>query len=260
MRLAIFADIHGNLPAFEAALADFARVGEVDKVWFLGDYVAFGTQPAECIALIRALIEQHGKDKVQVIGGNTDRYVVTGKRPASPPAKDAEGLAKRLRAFQERDAVLNWTLERLSWEDYEFLAGTLGRELSYTHEGYGTIIGFHAIPGDDEPPSLTPNASDEQISDALLDREGRLALSAHTHLVMNRQVGRWQVVNAGSVGMSFSQAGYAEWALITLEGAETHVDLRAVPYDMQAVIASAQALGFPHPHMVAERLKTKITG
>ncbi len=61
MRLAVFSDIHSNLVAFEAMLADLDSVGDVDMVWMLGDIAAFGARPAECIRKVRELGEQYGE-------------------------------------------------------------------------------------------------------------------------------------------------------------------------------------------------------
>jgi len=259
MRLAVFSDIHGNDVAFEAMLNDLHSVGQVDKAWMLGDLVAFGPQPAACMARLRTLREQmesQSKDSCQLIGGNTDRYIVRGQRPNTPPAKDAEGLARRLESFRERDEALNWTLGQLSYEDYALLAEITGRELHLDVPGFGVVVGFHAIPGDDEPTSLRPDSPDEEAADALLDRQGRLALCGHTHLAMDRQVRGWRVVNPGSVGLSFGRPGLAEWALLSFgEDGALSVDLRAVPYDVQAAAAAAEEAGYPQAARYAERLK-----
>ena len=63
MRLAVISDIHGNLIAFEAVLQDLQSVGEVDLIWCLGDLAMGCTRPAECVAKVRELHEQYGKDK-----------------------------------------------------------------------------------------------------------------------------------------------------------------------------------------------------
>jgi predicted phosphodiesterase len=247
MRLAVISDIHGNLVAFDAVLKDLEQVGEVDLIWCLGDLAMAGTRPAECMAKVRELHEHYGKDKFKVIGGNTDRYLVTGKRPEVPAAKDAEAFAKHKARFRQIDDLINWARELLTWEDYEFLAQILGRELHKNVEGYGNVIGYHAIPGDDEPASLKPDTPDEEARDALLDRSGKLAIGGHTHLVMDRVLGNWRVINPGSVGLSFRDARNAEWALVTFEGSAATVDFRTVPYDFQEVLADMAAVNYPHP-------------
>ena len=47
-------------------------------------------------------------------------------------------------------AINAWNMERLSWPDFALLSDILGRELRLNIEDYGTVIGFHAIPGNDE--------------------------------------------------------------------------------------------------------------
>jgi predicted phosphodiesterase len=252
-RLAVMSDIHGNLVAFEAVLADFVNVGTVDKLWILGDLAAFGPQAAACVERVQQLKEHYG-DQCQVIGGNTDRYLVTGKRSEFPIIKKPEDYEKATQELATLHQIFTWNRAQLSWANYEFLANTLGRELHWRVKGYGDVIGYHAIPGDDEPMSLRPDTPEEEALDALLDREGRLAIGGHTHLRMDRPLKHWRVVNPGSVGLSFSQKGRAEWALITIEDNHVEVDLRGVLYDVERVIAEAQAIGYPNVKTLMERL------
>jgi predicted phosphodiesterase len=228
---------------------------ELDLIWCLGDLAAFGPRPAECIRRVRELQEQHSEKKFKVIGGNTDRYLVTGERFPIRPVKDADAFGKLAQAWAERDATLNWNLAQMTWEDYEFLSKILHKELHTQAKDYGPVIGFHAIPGDDEAMALRPDSPDDEALDALLDREAVLAICGHTHLTMDRQLGRWRVINPGSVGLSFSQPGRAEWALVTIENGKAEVEFRAVPYDVNAVLADMQAVGHPAPAWMAGKIR-----
>lgn len=255
MRLAVISDVHGNLTALEAALADLTAVGEVDQVWHLGDYAAFGPRPAACIRRIQEQQAALGEDKVQIIGGNTDRYLLTGERFRMPPAKDADAFARLHDARVKVDAVLNWNLAQLSWEDYEFLVKTLGKETHLHAPGFGHVIGYHAVPGDDEA-MLRPDTDDEQVADFLLDREGSLAIGGHIHVQMDRSLAGWRVINVGSVGMSFDMPGRAQWGLFTFaEDGTLTVDLRAPAYDTQAAIADLHASGHPEADWAIRRLR-----
>ena len=91
MRLAVLSDIHGNLTALEAALADLNAVGTVDHVWVLGDLAAFGPRPAECVRRVQGMKETYAEDKIAFIRGNTDRYLVQGTSFPTPAAKDEAG-------------------------------------------------------------------------------------------------------------------------------------------------------------------------
>jgi 3',5'-cyclic AMP phosphodiesterase CpdA len=195
MKLAVFSDVHGNLTAFEAVKPEI-EAAQPDVIWCLGDLAASGPRPAECIRRIREWREAFGKDKFHVIGGNTDRYLVTGERFKMPPVKDEEAFQKLAARREMADGLFNWNLRQFTWEDYEWLAKLIGRETSLPVKDYGWVIGYHAIPGDDEA-MLRPDTPQEEALDALLDREGRLGIGGHIHIQMDRNLGRWRVVNVG---------------------------------------------------------------
>jgi predicted phosphodiesterase len=254
MRLAVLSDIHGNLLALEAVLADIQASGEVDVTWCLGDVAAFGPRPADCIRRVKTLAEADEGKKFKAIGGNTDRYFVTGERPRQEPAKDADAFKKMVAELGIFDAGIRWGLEHMSFEDYEYLAKLVGNELSKDVKGYGAVIGYHAIPGDDEA-RLTPETSAEEANDALLDREGRLGIGGHIHRQFDRDLGAWRIVNVGSVGMSFDNPGFAQWGLFTFTDGAVTVDLRRVPYDVDALIADFYAVGYPGTGWTARYLQ-----
>ena len=254
MRLAIFADIHGNLPALQAVLADMKRCGDFDMTWCLGDLAALGGQPHECIQRIMELRDQQGKDKFKVIGGNTDRYLVTGARISFSPPKDEADFSAYRDNILRMSAINAWNMEQLNWRDFALLSEILGRELRLDVEGFGRVIGFHAIPGNDEAVSLRPDSPDEEAADALLDRAGRLALCGHTHLAMDRQVNAWRVINPGSVGFSVGNPGLAEWAVLEWQNGALQVDLRRVPYDVAATLRTWEASAYPAIDWIRPRL------
>lgn len=256
MRLAVFADIHGNLPALTAMSEDMKTSGDFDQIWCLGDIGALGGQAHDCIEAVIALREQYGKDTFKVIGGNTDRYLVTGERfPMTPPKEEADFTAYRNNMFS-MNTVYNWNMMQLTWTDFEFLNAILGRELRHNVKDYGMVHGFHAVPGNDEAMSLRPDTDDEEATDALLDRAGRLAICGHTHLQMERQVGTWQVINPGSVGMSYANPGYAEWACLSWLDGEVAIDLRRIPYDVDATLTQWESDGYPE----LDWARTRLTG
>lgn len=255
MRLAVFSDIHGNLTAFDAAWADYEAMGGADVLWFLGDLAAMGPFPGECVQRVMSLAnaakaaaeaDPARRGAFRAIHGNTDRYLVTGTKMRGKGVASADELAAFKAQIRSRDAVLNWSLGQLNWEEYEFLRN-LGSECSLDVPGFGGVVGYHGIPGDDEG-YLTPDTPEEEAADALLDREGRLGIGGHIHVQMDRTLRTgWRVINVGSVGMSFQMPGKAQWGLFTFDGDRVEVDLRAVPYDLDAVIAQVYDAGIPEP-------------
>lgn len=261
MRVAMLSDIHGNWTAFETAMADLAALGGADQIWFLGDYAAFGPRPAECVAKVRALIAEADADEarkgtVRAISGNTDRYLVTGARRGGPPATDAETLARAIVMLRPLHEGLLWGAERLPFPEYEFLSRLPG-EIGWRPPGFGPVVAYHGTPGDDEG-MLTPDMTDSAAADALLDREGVLGIGGHIHVQFDRLLPGWgwRIVNIGSVGASIDRPGYAQWGLFTFEGGGVTVNLRAVPYDVEAVLDDARAAGFFAPDWLERRLRT----
>jgi len=249
MKLAVISDIHGNLQALNAVFADLEFVN-ADKTWVLGDLAAHGPSPAACVSAIR---ERHeaDKDNFQVIGGNTDRYLVTNARMAKKKAKDEDTYQQYAAQIPIENAIFSWGTAQLGWENYEFLSKLLGRELSHDAEGYGIVMGYHAVPGDDEY-SITPETPDEEALDSVLDRPLRLGIYGHIHVQLERNLGSVKLVNPGSVGMSFDAPGKAQYAVLTFENGTVTIDQRQVPYDVDAAIADLETSGHPHPATIAK--------
>lgn len=246
MRLAVLSDIHGNLTAFQAVLNDMKTFAPFDECWVLGDLAAFGPQPEACIQQVRALENTPENGKVRIIGGNTDRYLVTGERLRTAPATEDGEPARLAEQWQSRDTLLNWGTSQLSFDSYRFLQDILGKELSLSVPGFGHVVGYHAVPGDDEG-FLTPDTEQATALDMLLDREGHLAVGGHIHRQMDREIDPWRVVNVGSVGLSFDAPGQAQWGFFRFDEGHCTVTLRSIPYDVSAAIASLTPAGYPLP-------------
>ena len=247
MRLAILSDIHGNLHALEAVLADLEAQGGADRTWILGDLVAFGPDPGGCLDRIRALPQE----TTQVIQGNTDRYVTRGARPSwrQPTAEEWPAFVDEM---VERDRNFEWTSSQLNGEQAEYLL-KLGTDLSLEAPGYGWAIGFHAAPGDDEA-VLLDYTPDDEILDWLLDRQGRLAFGGHTHRAMDRDLGAWRFINVGSIGLPFDEPG-ASYVIVTFADGQAQVDFRRVPFDVDAVVQGLEDKQHPAKGWVIRHLR-----
>jgi predicted phosphodiesterase len=240
IRLAVLSDVHGNLLALEAVLADIEAQGTPDTYVVLGDLAAFCPWPTETLARLRELPE------VLFLQGNTDRYLVTGRRPQAPPAQSADDWAAMPAVLAERDANFCWTVERLSYDDYVFLRD-LPTRLDLDVPGYGRLVAVHANALDDET-SLPPDTPDERLCD-YFDLDARLALYGHTHRPVDRVVDGdgncCRIVNDGSVGLPLDGDPRPAYVLLDFKGGECVVTIHRVDYDRQAVIAELERLQHP---------------
>lgn len=235
-RLAAISDVHGNLLALEAVLADIQAHGSPDVFWVLGDLAAFCPWPSETLARIRAL------PNVSFLQGNTDRYIVTGRRPEMI-VRSAQNWAEMPDWLVGRDANFRWTVERLSYDDYEFLCD-LPLRLEMHVPGYGQVIGVHAAPGDDEA-VLLPDAPDEELRPYLAGLEARMVLYGHTHRPVDRTVDGVRVVNDGSAGLPLDGDTRPAYALLDFTGEGCRVTIHRVDYDRQAVIDELERVDHP---------------
>ena len=246
-RLAALSDIHGNLPALKAVLEDIKTREKPDAYWILGDLVAFCPWPSQTLARLRALPDAY------FLSGNTDRYLITGRRPAAMvnSREDWENMAQMLRV---RDATFRWAVERLSYKDYEFLRD-LPTQLELELPDYGPILAVHATPEDDETVIL-PDMSQTELEArvAEFNLQARLMLCGHTHRPMDRPVGDVRLVNCGSVGLPLDGDPRAAYALLDFDDGQCKVAVHRVDYDREAVLDEMERVEHPGLPWVGQRI------
>jgi predicted phosphodiesterase len=222
--------------ALEAVLDDLDAQGEPDGIWVLGDLAAFCPWPVETLARLRAL------PNVAILQGNTDRYLVTGRRPVFP-VHSADDWATMPARLAERDANFGWTVERLSFTDYEFLRD-LPTQLEMDVPGYGRVAAVHANAQDDET-ALLPDTPDDEVHPFFSGLGARLVLYGHTHRPVDRVVAGIRVINDGSVGMPLDGDPRPAYALLDFEGDRCDLAIRRVPYDRETVITELERVEHP---------------
>ena len=207
MRIAALYDVHGNLPALEAVLADVDVAG-VDEIVVGGD-VLWGPLQAECVARLRAL-------GASFVAGNCERDVL---HPTSE--------------------IDRWCSARLDDDTRSFVESwpqTVVREIG----GLGRFLFCHATPRDVEE-IVTPLTPDDSLREALGAVAADIVVSGHTHVRLDRDVtGAPRLVNPGSVGIPYQGLSGAFWALLGPE-----VELRRSDYDVEAALELLESTGFP---------------
>ena len=241
MRVAVFSDVHGNLAALDAVLAD-ARRADVDEFWVAGDLVAHGPHPA---ATIRRLMEL---PNARFVRGNTDRYVLTGELSPVMPLSDVGMLVRASCSFA-------WTRGAITAVGgYDWLASLPVERTATLPDGCRTLM-VHASPGQDDGPGLFAELTDrELIAAGVVDSGAELIFVGHTHVPLDRTVAGVRVVNLGSVSLPFTAEERAMWTLLDANKDGFTVQRRYADYDIDAV---ARALDSEH-HPSAEWLKSKL--
>ena len=203
--LAVLYDVHGNLPALEAVLAD-ARAAGAERFVLGGDYALFGPWPRETVELLRTL-------DADWLRGNGERWTA---QPGAAP--DNDFVPPAIAACREAlGAALVAELGELPEQGVH-------EDTRYVHASpVSDLRSFTPEPGEDEPELLADVA------------EPRLVFG-HTHLPFRRfsVSGGIELVNPGSVGLPYDGDQRAAYALI---GPDRRVEHRRVPYDHAASAA-----------------------
>jgi hypothetical protein len=137
-------------------------------------------------------------------------------------------------------AVFGWVAERLDPVHFESMAAWPGQQRLRIRE-LGTVLFCHGTPRD-ENEVFTERTPESRLRPVFDPVEADVVVCGHTHMQFDRRVGSTRVVNAGSVGMSFSEPS-ACWALLDPDG----VHLRMEVYDVERTEERLRATGFPDP-------------
>lgn len=214
MRLAIISDIHGNLPALEAVLADVDKV-RPDVVVLGGDLALGGPHPVEVVDRLREL----GWPSVL---GNTDETLDEKRIPEHARTGFVALPAARTREMLGSERVAWLTSMPLVWQGEE-------------------IAVVHATPNDCW--AIVPyDAPDHRLGEVFAPLGRANAVYGHIHHAYARNLGNMTIVNSGSVSLALDGDVRACYAVIE----DGRVEHRRVAYDVERVAADFEAIGYPN--------------
>lgn len=221
MRVAVLADVHGNLPALEAVLSEVTATG-VDAVVLNGD-LATGPMPAETLDRLAEL-----GDLAIWVRGNADRELAAAYD--GEPGSDLPDVAR---------APTEYGASRLARRHRDLLADL---PLSVTLEvtGLGPVRFCHATARSDTEFVLVDSPV-TRYRDAFADTSEPTVVLGHTHMPFDRLADRRRFVNPGSVGMPYGGTG-AYWALLGPD-----VILRRTNFDTGAAARTLTAAAPEYP-------------
>ncbi len=236
MKYAILGDIHANLEALRAVLADAKKRG-VTKYVCLGDIVGYNASPVECLELVREL-------NCPVVRGNHDHYCA---------------IDDTLNGFHPIAAdVVGWTRKQLSAEQRDFLRG-----LKYVSR----VETFTIVHSTLDTPEMWGYVFDKLEADASFAYQTTsLCFYGHTHVPLAFEktdrvrvglyskirimLGRKYFINAGSVGQP--RDGDPRAAYVTFDMLKNEIELHRVAYDFRITQKKIADAGLPE--RVASRL------
>lgn len=227
MRIGILSDIHGNLVALEAVLAELANE-EIDKIVCLGDLATSGPQPSQVISRLREL---HGS----IVLGNMDAWLLS---PRPRNVKDERG--RRIADIQ------SWGAAQVGAEHLAYL-----RTLPHTAElclgmptGSADLACFHASPSSNEE-SISATTAEGDVDRLLCGCAASVIAVGHTHTQMLRRHRDITILNPGSVGAP-KNPPWAEYAVAEWRNRTLRLELRRTLPDVDAAIQAARATDMPH--------------
>ncbi len=226
MRVAALYDIHGNLPALEAVLADVRRE-RVDLIVVGGDVLA-GPMPGATLDRLAAL-----DIPARFIHGNGDRVVLAQMRGES---------IEEVPAPYRRS--IEWTAQQLDDAAMRTLA-SWPLTCRVCIDGLGDVLFCHATPLNDRD-VFTRVTPEERVTRLFGPIDAPVVVCGHTHMQFDRTVGSLRIVNAGSVGAPFAPPPGAHWLLLG-----PGVELRHTPYDIVGTAAQMRTTGFPLVETIA---------
>lgn len=251
MRFALLSDIHGNLVALEAVLADIATQGGVDAYWILGDFSSLGYDPVGVLERVTQL------PNAVFSRGNHDRYTVTGERPG-PTLEQAQAKPKLMPFLLAMASNLAWTQGQIRASGWWNWLEDLPLELRLTLPDGTHMIGVHAAPGLDDGPGIIPLLSDAELRALLAPAEADLVIVGHTHVPLDRTIDQVRVVNLGSVSNPMRSRLEASYALLEADSSGYKLQMRYVDYDRQAVIDELQRVKHPTVEFLTKMLRGEI--
>ncbi|CAN5693907.1 metallophosphoesterase family protein [soil metagenome] len=245
MKYALISDIHANLPALEAVLADVDARPDIDATYHLGDLVGYAPWPDEVVSLLR-------ERAIPGVAGNYDSTTATDYRHCGCRYEDA-------RQKELSHLSYEWTRAHVSADTKRFL-GSLPFRIDVRPLGGHTagprLILLH---GNAVLNTVywTEDRSDRfclQMAESLSAKAGDVIAFGHTHKPWQRAVEDITFVNTGSVGRPKDEDPRAGYAVVTMHEDSAAVEIVRVEYDVERAVEGVRASELPDEF--AEILRT----
>jgi len=236
MKYALISDVHANLPALEAVLADIGARSDVTTSYHLGDLVGYAPWPKETVDLIRSR-------GIAGVAGNYDSTVGTDYQHCGCRYEDP-------RQDELSHISYSWTRQHVSPSTKQFLAG-LPFRIDLLPKG-GHVSGPRVVLVHGTPTLNTLYWTAHRPDDFCLKmakhagaKAGDVIAFGHTHIPWYREVDGIHFVNAGSVGRPKDGNWRAGYTLLEVGSGAVQVDVIRVEYDLEKAVAAIRKSDLP---------------
>jgi predicted phosphodiesterase len=225
--IAFFSDIHGNLPALEAMVAD-AKARGASRIVCSGDMTGYGPFPDDVCRFLQ-------KRRIPAIIGNYDQKVIEMAK---------QGMSAAAGMKQKKRKILLWTVEHISHQTQLYLSGLpdyLDLQLPSGHKLF--VVHGSPISMDDAIyPSITKRGQETKLGDARPD----ILVCGHTHIPFVRHIDGILVVNCGSAGHPVDSDPRPAYAIVRTErGAIPRGRIIRFDYDRDRTLAVLEKTSLP---------------
>lgn len=236
MKYALISDIHANLPALDAVLADIAARADIDAIYHLGDLVGYSSQPTEVVERIVAA-------GITGVAGNYDSTVATGYKHCGCRSESPQQEELAHVSFEWTRANTSPAAKRMLGAlpfhiEIRPLGGhTAGPSIRLFH-GNHVLNTFYMF--EERPDSLL-----ESMATAVTARPGDVIAFGHTHKPWQREVAGVHFVNTGSVGRPKDGDWRAGYVLVEVGVNVVSMEFVRLEYDIARAIAGVREAGLP---------------
>ncbi len=219
-RLAVLSDIHANLPALEAVVADMAQFN-VDQVVVAGDIVNWGP-------FNREVMEYVTGQRWSLIRGNNELYLLDYLTPRAPE-------------YWKEFTLPPWLREQL--KGWFYYIGGMPDELQLRFHDAPPVRVVHGYPGNPWE-AIFPDTPDERVREMLCGVSESTVIGAHSHIVMDRAIDGWHILNPGSVGAPLDGDPAAKYMILDGDVNGWTAMQRRVAFDYAPVYAEFERQKF----------------
>lgn len=243
MKIAVLSDIHGNMEAFEAVLADI-KEEHCSKIYLLGDYAMAGPEPVKTLQKVMDLNKEYD---IKIIQGNTDLMI------AEYNSEVYENVKKFAPVMAE---ALKNDFEIINEEQRNFLKN-LPAELETTEDGIKILL-VHGSPRKNNE-NIFPNMKTDEIEELIEGVTADIILCGHTHIPCGYQTSNKKtVINDGSVGRPFTENPDACYLIMTIQNGKCLFEHKFIKYNNELASQKMLNRNFEGKEKLAQTLLNPV--